>query len=89
MAWTVELSQSAAKDLAKLDALPRTRVLQFLNARLEECENPRAPGRALRGSEFGELWRYRVGDYRIIATLDDDRTRVLVLRIRHRREVYR
>jgi mRNA interferase RelE/StbE len=52
-------------------------------------ENPRSIGDALKGTEFGDLWKYRVGDYRIIASIEDKLVRILVVRIGNRREVYR
>jgi mRNA interferase RelE/StbE len=52
-------------------------------------EDPRSIGQALKGTRFGEFWKYRVGDYRVIAHIEDDRLRILVVRIGNRREVYR
>jgi mRNA interferase RelE/StbE len=52
-------------------------------------DNPRSIGEALTGSTLGDYWKYRVGDYRIIADIQDDRVRVLVLRLGNRREIYR
>jgi mRNA interferase RelE/StbE len=89
MAWHVELSATAAGELAKLDGQHRQRILKFLNERLAPLENPRSIGQALHGSKFGEFWKYRVGDYRLISKIEDARVLILVLRIGHRREVYR
>jgi mRNA interferase RelE/StbE len=89
MAYRVELAESAARELEKLDSPQRKRILKFLHARVAKLENPRSVGQALHGSELGEFWKYRVGDYRLIAKIHDDRVVVLVLRIGHRKEVYR
>lgn len=89
MAWSVELAESASRTLAKLDPQQRTRILNFLKQRLARLDDPRSIGKALRGSRVGEFWKYRVGDYRLICKLEDDRLLVLVLRLGHRRDVYR
>lgn len=89
MAWRIELSDSAHRELEKLDQAQRPRILKFLHERLRPLENPRSIGPALQGSRFGEFWKYCVGDYRLIAKIEDARVLILVLRIGHRREVYR
>ncbi|HSM93786.1 MAG TPA: type II toxin-antitoxin system RelE/ParE family toxin [Anaeromyxobacteraceae bacterium] len=88
MAWRIELTGTAAKQLAKLDRGDARRITSFLRERLAPLDDPRAAGKALQGP-LGTLWRYRVGDFRLLATIDDDVLRVLVVRIGHRREVYR
>lgn len=89
MPWQVELSATAAGELEKLDPQHRKRILRFLKERVAQLENPRSIGQPLRGSRFGEFWKYRVGDYRLISKIEDARVLILVLRIGHRREVYR
>ena len=89
MAYNVELSESADRELSKLDAQQAKRILKFLHGRVAKLDNPRSIGEALHGSRLGEFWRYRVGDYRLIAKIEDDRLVVLVVRIGHRREIYR
>jgi mRNA interferase RelE/StbE len=89
MAWSLELSELAKRDLGKLDSQTARRILKFLQERLARTEDPRSFGAALNGPRFGELWKYRVGDYRILAKIEDTRVIVLVLRIGHRREIYR
>lgn len=61
----------------------------FFFERIAPLDDPRSIGEALKGSELGELWKYRVGDYRIIASIEDKLVRILVVRIGNRREVYR
>jgi len=89
MAWRVEFAKGAQKDLTKLDAPGRDRVLRFLAERVENSADPRNLGEALKGPVVGRYWKYRVGDYRIICDLQDTLFLVLVVRVGHRREVYR
>lgn len=79
MAWTIELSALARKNLAKLDPTVSRRILRFLHQRLAPLDDPRALGEALHGSRLGEFWKYRVGDYRLIASIEDDAVCILVL----------
>ncbi len=89
MAWRVELSETADQQLSKLDPPYRNRILKFLQQRVAKLDNPRCIGKALRGSRLGEFWRYRVGDYRLICKIEDERMLILVLALGHRKEVYR
>lgn len=89
MAYRVEIAESAERELKKLDRQRRTRILKFLRDRIAKLDDPRAIGKALKGSELGEFWRYRVGEFRLICRIEDERVLVLVLRIGHRREIYR
>jgi mRNA interferase RelE/StbE len=89
MAYSVELAAGVDRELEKLDTPLRKRILKFLNDRVARLDDPRSIGQALRGSRLGEFWKYRVGDYRLICKLEDDRLLVLVLRLGHRREIYR
>ena len=89
MAYAVELAESADRDLKSLDAQGRRRILKFLHERAAKLDNPRSIGEALHGSELGEFWRYRVGDYRLICNIEDERVVVLVLRVGHRKNTYR
>ena len=88
MAWEVELSAEADRQLSKLDAPQAKRILKFLYERVARLDDPRSIGQALHGSRLGEFWKYRVGDYRLICKLEDNRLVVLVLRLGHRREIY-
>jgi mRNA interferase RelE/StbE len=89
MAWRVELSEAADRALKKLDPQHARRILKFLSASLAALDNPRSIGQALQGQRFGEFWKYRLGDYRLICKIEDERIVILVLRIGHRRNVYR
>lgn len=88
MAWTVEIGSFAEKQIKKLDKTTRARLLNYLYERIEGCKNPRHFGEALKGDKAG-LWRYRVGDYRIICEIYDTKLVVLAITVGHRREIYR
>jgi mRNA interferase RelE/StbE len=87
--WSIELDREASRELDDLDGQVAKRILKFLNERLAHLEDPRSIGESLRGPIWGEYWKYRVGDYRIIANIEDQVIRILVVRIGNRREVYR
>jgi len=89
MTWKVELSTLAEKHLDQLDPQIARRILAFLYARVAHLDDPRSIGEALKGSRLGEFWKYRVGDYRVIASIEDGALKILVVRIGNRREVYR
>ena len=89
MAWKIELSRLAEKNLGQLDRKQAQRILKFLFERLAKLEDPRSIGEALKGSKLGEFWKYRVGDYRVIARLEDQQLTIIVVRIGDRKEVYR
>lgn len=88
MVWRIEISDAPRKILAKLDKQVSARILDFLTQRIAKLENPRSVGEALKGSRFGQLWKYRVGDYRILCQIQDVKLVVLVVRIGHRKNVY-
>ncbi|WP_308418615.1 type II toxin-antitoxin system RelE family toxin [Chitinimonas arctica] len=83
------MTDSALKQLGKLDRPVAQRIRSFLLDRLATLDDPRSIGEALKGGELGELWKYRVGDYRIISSIEDGALKILVVRIDNRREVYR
>ncbi len=86
---TVTLSDKSRKELFRLDAAVRARILDFLQNRLEPLADPRVIGQALKGSRYGDFWKYRVGDYRIICKIEDAVLTSLVISIGHRRDVYK
>lgn len=88
MAWTVELDARAAKELRALDRPVQARIVRFLRERVAGGDDPRRLGRALKGQSV-PLWRYRVGSYRLVCSIEDERLIVLVVRVSHRRKVYR
>jgi mRNA interferase RelE/StbE len=89
MTWVIEFERAAERELNKLDVQSSRRILKFLYDRVRLLDDPRGIGEALKGSELGEFWKYRVGDYRVIASIEDVHVRILVVRIGNRRGVYR
>ena len=89
MSWKIEIDPAAERELDKLDPPIAKRILKFLHERIAPLEDPRSIGEPLKGSQFGEFWRYRVGDYRVIVRIEDYVLLILVLRIGHRKNVYK
>ena len=89
MVWAIEFDEAAKKELAKLDRQVARRLLDFLTQRVISLKDPRSVGQALKGSKLGEFWKYRVGDFRIIANIQDQKMIILVLRVGSRRDIYR
>jgi len=87
--WRIEFDDKAKKDLAALDRTAAKRIITFLRERVLGLDEACSIGQALKGSSLGAFWRYRVGDYRIVASIEDDALRILVVRIGNRKEVYR
>ncbi len=85
--WTVEFDPAAEREFDRLDKVVARRIFKFLYQRVALLDDPRQIGERLHGS-LSEFWKYRVGDYRLICSVEHDRLAVLVLRIGHRREVY-
>jgi mRNA interferase RelE/StbE len=86
--WRVEFDRAAARDLRTLGSDAERRILRYLRERIAGSADPRRFGHALTGDRKG-FWRYRIGDYRIVATIEDDRFVVVVVAVGHRHEVYR
>ena len=89
MAWRIEFDRAAERELGKLDPQVAKRILLFLHERVAHLDDPRSIGEALKGSRLGDIWKYRVGDYRLISSIEDGALRILVVKIGNRREVYR
>ncbi len=88
MAWKIEYADTARRQLRKLDKQMALRVVDFMDRRIAGMEDPRSAGKALTGP-LGGLWRYRIGECRVICDIEDDALRVLVVRVGNRREIYR
>ena len=88
MAWTIDYTDTALNQLRKLDKQSARRILDFLDERVAQRDDPRSTGKALTGP-LGGLWRYRIGDFRVICEIQDGELRVLVVELGNRREVYR
>ena len=86
--WRIEITRTAAKTITKLDHQAQKAILKFRRGRLSTAENPRQWGSALQGDRQG-LWRYRVGDYRLICDIQDAKVVVLLLEVGHRKDIYR
>lgn len=86
--YHVDYSKDAQRDLKNLDNSIRARIIKYIETNLEGCENPRLRGKPLHGPLRGN-WSYRVGNYRIIAEIEDDKILITVVKIDHRRQSYR
>ena len=86
--WRIEITRTATRQITKLDRQAQESILKFLRERLSQADDPRQWGKALQGEKRG-LWRYRVGDYRLICDIQDARIKVLVLELGHRKDIYR
>ena len=87
LVWKIEFDPRARDELARLDKPIARRIARFFSSRV--LEDPRSIGEALHGPQFGRFWKYRVGNYRLICDIQDEAVKVLVVRIGHRRAVYR
>ena len=87
MKYTVLFTEDAKKDLKRMDRQSAALILGWIRKNLEGCENPRQHGKPLTANRSGQ-WRYRVGDYRIIAKIDNNEITIFVLRSGHRRDIY-
>lgn len=88
MRYKVQFTQRALKDLKKIDKHTVALILGWVRKNLEGCENPRLHGKALAANRSGQ-WRYRVGDYRLLAEIEDNTITILILNIGHRRDIYK
>jgi mRNA interferase RelE/StbE len=88
MSYKIEISDIALKDLRKLDSADRVKILKYTDGVLSAISDPRLLGKALTGN-FGEFWRYRTGNFRIICKIYDAKLTILVVKIAHRKNVYR
>ena len=88
MAWSIEFDPDARRELEKLDKSVSYRILKFLRERVAPLDDPRAIGERLHGP-LRQYWKYRVGDYRLICSLREDRLVVIVVRLGHRRDIYK
>lgn len=87
MKYKVEYTAQAVKQLKKLDKRTAALIYGWIGNNLVDCENPRLHGKGLTANRSGQ-WRYRIGDYRLIAEIQDEKITILLLNIGHRREIY-
>ena len=88
MVWRIEFHPDAAKELRRLDRPTAARIVRTLETRVATLDDPRMLGAALKGEHAG-YWRWRIGDYRVVARIVDERITILIVRVGHRREVHR
>lgn len=89
LVWTIKLSESAKKDLKKLDKPVSQKIIKWLEERVLSGVDPRLWGKQLKGETLGDMWRYRVGDYRILCLIKDNIVTIEVVSVGHRKEVYK
>ena len=87
LTWQVEWDDRARRELRRLDGSIQRQILRYLRERIATNASPRRFGKALTNDRIG-LWRYRVGDYRLICKIEDNQLVVLVLAVGHRKEIY-
>lgn len=87
MKYKVEFTERAKKEIKKLDKRIASLILGWVQKNLEGCEDPRLHGKGLSANRSGQ-WRYRVGDYRLLAQIEDDKIRIVIITVGHRRDVY-
>lgn len=88
LAWTIEWDKRAFKELKKLNQRIQCAIINYLNMHVAEADHPRKVGKPLKGNKSG-LWRYRVGNYRIICYFEEAHCVVLILRVAHRQSIYK
>ena len=88
LAWIINYTESAVRQLKKIDKQIALRILDYMDVRIAPLEDPRSAGKNLVGPKMGSYWRYRIGDMRIICDIRDRELTILVLLLGHRREVY-
>jgi len=86
--FRIEFTDTADKQFSKLDKFTQSQIAKFISKNLENSDNPRRLGKSLK-SHYKGLWRYGVGKYRLICNIEDDILRILVIKVGHRRDVYR
>ena len=89
MTWAINYTESALRQLKKLDKSIALRVLDYMDGRVATLDDPRTLGKNLVGTKLGAYWRYRVGDIRVICSIQDGEMCVLVIELGNRREIYR
>lgn len=86
--WSVEFSDVALRALKKLDKPTAALILGYIEKKLQHCDDPRVMGKPLTANHQGK-WRYRIGDYRLLCLLEDERIIITIIEIGHRRDIYK
>lgn len=89
MSWKIEFERQAQRAFDKLDMTSKARIARFIDQRLIPSEDPRELGKPLTGTDYRGVWRFRVGDYRLLTRIEDRIVTIIVLKIGHRSDVYR
>lgn len=87
MSYKVEYTKTAQKQIKKMDRYTQVMIMRWITKNLVDCTDPRIHGKTSRGN-LKNQWRYRVGNYRILCNIEDDKLIILVINVRHRREIY-
>jgi len=87
--WNIVIDPDAAREIDDLDGPVNRRVWKFLKERVASYDDPRCNGEALKGTKLGDLWRYRVGDYRVFVRIQDQSALIFVAAVLHRSIAYR
>lgn len=87
MKYTVMFTETAKKQLKKMDKSVSSLIIGWIEKNLVNCENPRQHGKGLTANRTGQ-WRYRIGDYRVLSEIDDKNIIILIIEIGHRKEIY-
>lgn len=87
MRYRVEFTKKSLKQLKKMDKQTSAMILGWIRKNLDDCINPRLFGKSLTAN-LSEKWRYRIGNYRLISKIEDQRIVILILEIGHRRDIY-
>lgn len=85
--YKIVYTENAMKSIKKIDRIHRIKIESWIEKNLINCENPYFTGKALKGDKKGK-WRYRVGRYRIVASIDDDKILITIINIGHRQGIY-
>ena len=88
MTYHVDTTSRFDREFKKLDRFTQIMIKSWITKNLTDCDDPRAHGKAL-SADLKGVWRYRIGDYRLLCEIQDDRLVILALRVAHRREVYK
>jgi mRNA interferase RelE/StbE len=87
LAWQIDYTSTALKQLGKLDKPAAKRIIDFMDERVAALQDPRDTGKALMGAMLGAYWRYRVGDYRVVCDIQDHALCILVIEVGNRKDV--
>lgn len=88
MAWEITFRPKAAKELKKLDKQAQKQIIKYIKEVLQPSEDPRSIGTMLKG-DYGEMWRFRSGDYRLIGQIHDEIITIEILKVGHHKNVYK